>query len=87
MIAKLKEAFFIGLAHLCFKHLEAKLDAEHEEHMQEVIDYIMARQAAGVEITVLAHPDMLEDRFALHSEPLPEAEISHLTILEGDEDA
>lgn len=80
---KIKEYILVSMARICFNQLNDRLQKEHDEHMQEIIEYIQARIDAGIDIILLAHPDMLEDRFALSSEPLPTP--SHLTMVEEDE--
>lgn len=83
MWSKLKESFLMFIANLCFKQIQELMQQEHEEHMQEIIDFINSRMEAGLEVNLLAHPDFLEAKFALHSEPLPEE--CHLTVVEEDE--
>jgi hypothetical protein len=81
---RIKEAILIAMAHICYKHLERKIEEEHEGHMQEIIDYIKLREEHGLVINIIANEEFLGSKFALQSEPLPE--ISHLTVVDEDEE-
>lgn len=78
---KFKQFLLLTMANWCFKQLQAKFQEEHDLHMQEIIDYINERHEAGVEINLIAHPDMVRDKFALHSEPVP-----HLKVIKLEEE-
>jgi len=68
------------MAKICYSYLKAELEKQQEEYMQEVIDFINERIDAGVEITILVHPDMAKDKLAITSDPLPEK--SHLRMVD-----
>ena len=73
------------MSNICFKQLKGHFDKQHELHMQEIVDFINEKIELGVEINLIAHPEFLEDKFALYCEPMDDELPRHLNIVVDDE--